>query len=116
MNERRPRLGGRRPRLHSVPDPDSGGELGIHLGDQLKNARLRVGLTQEQAAVEIGITRKTLADYEKARFPNPKLSTLLHLMATYDLRSLEELLGPIPSSRLAAAWQEEGWESTRESS
>ena len=63
-----------------------------------------------------GITRKTIAEHEKARFPNPKLSTLLGLMVTYELRSLEELLGPVPSARLAAAWEEGGWEGERESS
>jgi hypothetical protein len=66
--------------------------------------------------VRAGITRKTIAEHEKAKFPNPKLSTLLRLMVTYDLRSLEELLGPVPSARLATAWEEEGWEGAREGS
>ena len=69
MNERRPGPRGRRSRLHSVPDPDPSNELGVHLGEQLKNARIRSGLTQEQAAVRAGLTRKTIAEYEKARFP-----------------------------------------------
>jgi transcriptional regulator with XRE-family HTH domain len=115
MNERPPGPKGGRTRLHSVPDPSSGDELGFHLGEQLKKARERSGLTQDKAAARSGLTRKTIAEHEKARFPNPRLSTLLRLMLAYELRSLEELLGPTPSARLAAEWEEEDWEGVRDS-
>lgn len=114
MNEQRPEGQGRgRGPLHSVPDPDPSDELQVHLGERLRAIRKENALTQEKAAVAAGMTRNALADLEKARLPNPGLRTLLRLMRTYQLRSLEELLGPIPSARLAAAWEEEGWEPVR---
>lgn len=110
MNERpNGTRGHRRPPLHAVPDLDAASQLRVHLGDRLRAVRKQCGLTQEKAAVGAGITRGRLAELEKARFPNPTLSTLLRLMRTYELRSLEELLGPVPSAKLAEAWEEEGW-------
>jgi transcriptional regulator with XRE-family HTH domain len=88
----------------------------VHLGERLREVRNQSGLTQEKAAGAAGITRNRLADLEKARFPNPTLSTLLRLMRAYNLRSIEELLGPVPSARLAAAWEEEEWETSRDES
>jgi transcriptional regulator with XRE-family HTH domain len=111
MNERH--TGGRnrgRPPLRSVPDLHPGSQPGIHLGERLRDFRIRSRLSQEQAAVYAGLTRKSIARLESARFPNPHLSTLLRLMTTYKLSSLEELLGTSTSARLAAAWEEEGWE------
>jgi transcriptional regulator with XRE-family HTH domain len=99
--------------LHSVPAPGSTAPANIHLGQQLRAARNAAGLTMEKAAVAAGLTRNTIGTLEGAKFPDPKLSTLLRLMRTYDLRSVEELLGPVPSAQLAAAWESEGWESTR---
>lgn len=115
MNERPPgkRRPGR-PRLHSVPDLDPTHQLRVHLGERLRSVRKLSGLTQEQAAVASRVTRTTIAELEGTRFPNPKLSTLLRLMRTYELRSLEELLGPVPSAMLAAAWEEEGWGTSRD--
>jgi DNA-binding XRE family transcriptional regulator len=115
MNERH--TGGRgrgRPQLRSVPDLGPGDQLRIHLGERLRAVRQESRLTQEKAAAAAGLTRNAIADLEKTRFPNPKLSTLLRLMRAYELRSLEELLGPVPNARLAAAWEEEGWETARE--
>lgn len=109
------RRGTDRPPLHIVPDL-SGDQPGVHLGERLRAVRELAGLTQEKAAVASGITRNTLASLEKARFANPKLSTLLRLMKTYKLRSIEELLGPVPSARLAAAWETEEWRGSREES
>jgi DNA-binding XRE family transcriptional regulator len=104
-----------RPVLHSVPDHAPAGQPGVHLGQQLRAARTAKGLTMEKAAAAAGLTRTTIGNLEGARFPDPKLSTLLRLMRAYDLRSLEELLGPVPSARLAAAWdEEEGWENARD--
>jgi DNA-binding XRE family transcriptional regulator len=70
----------------------------------------------EQAAATAGLTRNTIGNLENARFPDPKLSTLLRLMRAYDLRSLEELLGTVPSTLLAAAWEQDGWENARDGS
>jgi DNA-binding XRE family transcriptional regulator len=115
MNERRTGRPDRgRPRLRSVPDP--GSQPRMHLGERLRDFRITSGLTQEQAAVYSGLTRKSIARYEAARFPNLYLSNLLRLMTTYNVSSLEELLGATPSARLAAAWEEEGWDAAQEES
>lgn len=103
-----------RPPLRSVPDP--GSQPRMHLGERLRDFRIKSKLTQEQAAVHAGLTRKSIARYEAARFPNLYLSNLLRLMTTYDIGSLEELLGTTPSARLAEAWAEEDWETAQEES
>ncbi|WP_457221108.1 helix-turn-helix transcriptional regulator [Mycobacteroides abscessus] len=82
----------------------------VHLGQVLRAHREQVKLTQEQAAVRAGITRGALAALEKKQFPDPHLSTLLALMLTYRLGSLEALLGPSHSEVLAATWQAQGWQ------
>ncbi len=115
MNKRhtgRPDRG--RPQVRSVPDP--GSQPRMHLGERLRDFRIKSRLTQEQAAVYSGLTRKSIARYEAARFPNLYLSNLLRLMTTYNVSSLEELLGTTPSARLAAAWEEEGWDAVQEES
>jgi DNA-binding XRE family transcriptional regulator len=115
MNKRhtgRPDRG--RPPLRSVPD--SGSQLRMHLGERLRDFRIKSELTQEQAAVRAGLTRKSIARYEAARFPNLYLSNLLRLMTIYSIGSLEELFGTTPSARLAEAWAEEDWEAAQEES
>jgi transcriptional regulator with XRE-family HTH domain len=102
-----------RPSLRVVPDLDASDRLRVHLGERLRLLRIQNGLTQEKAAGEAGITRNWLAELEKARFPNPTLNTLLRLMQVYRLGSVEELLGPTPSARLAAAWEEAEWDTSR---
>jgi transcriptional regulator with XRE-family HTH domain len=115
MNDRPAGGPGRgRPVLRSVPDPDS--RPPVHYGDRLRDLRIKAGLTQEQAAVYADLTRKSIARLENARFPNPHLATLLRLMKTYNVSSLEELFGTPPSARLAEAWEENGWETAQESS
>jgi transcriptional regulator with XRE-family HTH domain len=111
MNERPPGGTGRgRAALRAVPAPGSRPQ--VHIGERLRGFRLRSGLSQEKAAAFAGLTRKSIARLESARFPNPHLSTLLRIMTTYKVASLEELLGVSPSARLAEAWAEEGWPST----
>jgi transcriptional regulator with XRE-family HTH domain len=85
----------------------------VHVGQRLRRLRQARGLTQEQAAAAAGLTRNTLGSLERERFPDPHLSTLLTLMHVYQLGTLEELLGPLPSARVANAWEEEGRTGTR---
>jgi transcriptional regulator with XRE-family HTH domain len=106
--------GGRRAVLHSVPDADPGDQLRVQLGPRLRTARREAGLTQEQAAQKAGLTRNAIASLERSTFPDPRLSTLLRLMRTYGLGSIEELLGPTPSERLATAWRARGWQVARD--
>ena len=63
-----------------------------------------------------GLTRKSIARLEAARFPNPHLATLLRIMTAYKIGSLEQLLGTLPSARLAEAWEEEDWDEAQQSS
>ncbi|MCF6389859.1 helix-turn-helix domain-containing protein [Mycobacterium sp. MBM] len=86
-------------RLRVVSDVQST----IHLGHTLRAHRQAIGLTQEQAASKARITRGALAALEKKAVPNPSLRTLLSLMRTYELDSIEALLGSTPSAQLAAA-------------
>ena len=110
-NERPARRRPGRPLLRSVPDHEPADQASVHLGQRLRAARIAKGLTMEKAAVAAGLTRTTIGNLEGARFPDPRLSTLLRLMRVYELGSLEELLGSLPSARLAAAWEGEGWDS-----
>ncbi|WP_231109947.1 helix-turn-helix transcriptional regulator [Mycobacterium avium] len=76
----------------------------MHVGRSFRRCREAVGLTQEQAAARAGITRIALTAPEKKPLPNPSLKTVLRLVRAYDLDSVEALLGPVPSVRIAAAW------------
>lgn len=42
----------------------------------LVDARLRKGLTQLDVAERIGVSQATIAEFENARYPNPRLSTV----------------------------------------
>lgn len=99
--------------LRSVPTSGSAEQSTIHIGHRMRACREAKGLTQEAAAAEAGITRNALGKIESRQFPNPTLQTMLALMQVYGLRSLEELLGPLPSYRLANDWQRSGWAGTR---
>jgi DNA-binding XRE family transcriptional regulator len=92
-------------RLRLVADDQST----VHVGMALKRRREAAGLTQEQAAAQAGITRNALSALEKKQYPDPHLSTLLALMLTYEVHSIEALLGPVPSQFVAGHWQAQGW-------
>lgn len=66
-------------------------------------------LTQERAAALAGVTRNALINIEKSELPNPTLSTLLALMRTYGLRTLDELLGPSAAEVAAEVWSDLDW-------
>src|SRR3954470_8571857 len=99
--------------LYVADDSPSHAQLTVHIGDRLRDLRLRRGLTQEDAAAAAGITRNALMGLERRRFPNPYLSTLLALMRCYELSSLDELLGPLPAGAIHDAWEAAGWTRTR---
>lgn len=104
----------RRRVLRAVPDLTSDALSSVHIGNRLRELRDQRNLTQEEAAVNAGITRNTLVELEGSRFPNPQLSTLLGLMQCYGLGSLDALLGPMPAARVASAWEEAGWPNKRQ--
>lgn len=108
MPSKSPRQGHRRhggSRLRSVSDGDPDAQSTVHVGEHLKALRISCQLTQEQAASRASVTRNTIMDLEKRRLPNPHLHLLLALMYVYDVGSIEELLGFVPSRRAA----EERW-------
>lgn len=76
----------------------------------MRKRRDAAGLTQERAAALAGITRNALSNIEKAQFPNPTLSTLLALMRTYQLGTVDELLGDTPAEVTGQEWSATSWE------
>jgi DNA-binding XRE family transcriptional regulator len=112
--------GSRSRRRRNVPTGSSDGstdeQLTVHVGHRLRQCRDSRGPTQAEAAEAAGITRNALGRLESKQFPNPSLQTLLALMIVYRLCSLEELLGPLPSDRLAKEWQDAGWVGRRQGS
>lgn len=85
----------------------------VQIGASLKARRRAAGLTQERAAALAGLTRGAVAKLEASELPDPHLSTLLALMRTYGLGSVEELLGHVPSAEIARYWESQEWEGGR---
>lgn len=94
-------------RLHVVQTPGSDHQS-VHVGAQLRHLRTARGWSIEEAAVHAGLSRNTLSKLEGMALPNPRLATLLALMELYELHSIEELLGLVPSRALLRAWVAEG--------
>jgi transcriptional regulator with XRE-family HTH domain len=59
-------------RVSVVPDDDTSR---IDVVQALIGARLARGLTQEQVAARLGLTPRSVSDFERSRF-NPRLETL----------------------------------------
>lgn len=60
----------------------------MHFGKTLKNLRKEAGLTQEQLASQIGVSKSMISFYElQARIPSPpilvKLASTFHVSADY---------------------------------
>jgi transcriptional regulator with XRE-family HTH domain len=53
---------------------------GVHFGERLRTHRLLVGLTQEQLALEVGVTDLTVSLYERG-VRRPRSQTLVRLVA-----------------------------------
>jgi transcriptional regulator with XRE-family HTH domain len=49
------------------------------VGDRLKAARLRAGLTQKQLGVQTGINSRHISSIEKGGVPDPRFSSLCKL-------------------------------------
>lgn len=70
-------------------------------GRRLIGARIRAlrgDRSQEDLAQQAGISDGTLSAIERGR-SDPRLGTLLRLAQALGLSSVEELLGPLPTSR-----------------
>lgn len=53
------------------------------IGELLKQARERVGLTQAAASIATGISQGNVSDYENGKLSNPSLDILLRFAAAY---------------------------------
>ena len=62
----------------------------MQLGAQLKNARQKLGVTQEIVAAELHVSRQTISSWENER-SYPDIASLIALSDYYQL-SLDELL------------------------
>ena len=61
----------------------------MDLGGKLKELRLNVGLTQEELASKLGLSRVNYTRYENGKV-NPDYETIIKLADFYDI-SLDEL-------------------------
>ena len=66
----------------------------IYLGSRIRQARDRAGLTQEQLAERIGVSRTAIARYESGEI-EPKLHNLAAIAVALNV-SCDELLGIRP--------------------
>lgn len=66
------------------------------LAPNLRRLRAHRGLTQEEVARAVGISRVAYRDLEAGQVQNPKSSTLLNLAKAYQV-GIEELLRPAPA-------------------
>lgn len=62
----------------------------MNIGQKLKEARAKRGLTQEKVAEQIGVSRQTISNWENDRF-YPDIVNLIYLSDLYSI-SLDELL------------------------
>lgn len=53
------------------------------LGNEIREGRRRIGLTQEQLAAKAGVRQRTVSDIENAG--NARLDTVMRLLAALDL-------------------------------
>jgi transcriptional regulator with XRE-family HTH domain len=70
----------------------------MNIGDKIKNARLRKGMTQEELGNALGVQKSAIAKYEKGRVVNIKRSTL---------KKISDVLGIPPSELIFEAYIEE---------
>ena len=68
------------------------------LGEQIKTARLRAGITQEELAEKLNVSRSSIARYEKGELV-PKTKTLISI----------SLLLQVSLDSLAGTAQKESW-------
>lgn len=62
----------------------------MEIGNKLKEARLSSGLTQEQVAEEIGVSRQSISNWENEK-TYPDIINVIHLSDLYEV-SLDVLL------------------------
>lgn len=70
----------------------------MNIGEKIRNARLRKGMTQEELGNAVGVQKSAIAKYENGRVVNIKRSTL---------KKLSDILSIAPSELIFDAYMEE---------
>ena len=70
----------------------------MNVGDKIRDARMRKGMTQEELGTALGVQKSAIAKYEKGRVVNIKRSTL---------KKISDILGIAPSELIFDAYMEE---------
>ena len=70
----------------------------MNIGEKIKAARVRKGMTQEELGNALGVQKSAIAKYEKGRVVNIKRSTL---------KKISDVLGIAPSELIFESYMEE---------
>ena len=88
------------------PNPELTSRQVADFGKRLRELRKGCGLTQEELAEAAGLSTGQISHLERHRSnpatdkkPNPSLATLMALLDPLQLVSIEELLGPLPTTK-----------------
>lgn len=68
----------------------------MEIGQKIKDARIKKGLTQEELGNIVGLQKSAIAKYENGRVVNIKRSTLQKLAAALDLRGSDLIIEENP--------------------
>jgi transcriptional regulator with XRE-family HTH domain len=68
----------------------------VEIGQKIKDARIKKGLTQEELGNIVGLQKSAIAKYENGRVVNIKRSTLQKLAAALDLRGSDLIIEENP--------------------
>ena len=71
-------------------------EIGIVIGENIKQYRLQNGWTQQELGTKIGISKNAIGNYEKG-FRSPKKDTMFDLANAFNI-SIDDLFPPIQNS------------------
>lgn len=58
------------------------------IGEQIRNARNKKGMTQQELAESVGVIRQTITEYELDNI-KPSASVLLKIMSVLDIKNFE---------------------------
>lgn len=68
----------------------------MSIGEKIKNARIQMGLTQQELGDAIGVQKSAIAKYENGRVVNIKRSTLQKIASTLKMRPSELVFEDLP--------------------
>ena len=68
----------------------------MEIGEKIKKARLRKGMTQQELGDIVGVQKSAIAKYESGRVVNIKRSTLQKIASALNIRPSELVFGDSP--------------------